>query len=143
GGGDERVVLMGLVEDLNPGIHQLGTDRDRHGAADQARNEREHQVHRADVLVVGRIEKAPPAVRDFVGFLIAIGSVCHRIHCQSLRLRPLVAAGYDHHRIAGAAVAASALCAASLSIAYFCLALLSQLLKSPSFTTCTAIGMKA
>ena len=135
-GGNEHVVGMRVVEDLDARVHQLGADRDRERATDQPGDERKHQVHRADVLVVGRIDKAPPAVRDFVGFLIAIGSVCHRIHCQFLRV-------CDRYRIADVAVAASALGAAPLSIAYFCLALLSQVSKSFSFTTRTAIGMKA
>src|SRR5262249_44786158 len=139
---DENVESVGFVEDLQAWTHQLGADRDRHRAADEPGDERKHQVHRADVLVVGRIEKAPPAVRDLVRFLIAMRGMCHRIHCQSLRLPPLVGRDCRRHRIAGAAVSASTLCAASLSIAYFCLALLSQLLKSPSFTTRTAIGMK-
>ncbi len=34
--GDEHVVSVGVVEDLDAGIHQLGADRDRQRAADQA-----------------------------------------------------------------------------------------------------------
>src|SRR5205807_7210949 len=125
-----------FVKDLQARIHQLGADRDRHSAADQAGHEREHQVHRADVLVIGGIKKAPPAVRDFVRFPIAVRGVCHRIHCQFLRV-------CDRYRAAEVSAAATALCAALLSLPYFCFALLSQVSKSFWFTTRTAIGIKA
>jgi hypothetical protein len=86
--GDEDVEGVGLVKDLQARIHQLGADRDRHRAADQPGDERKHKIHRADVLVIGRIEKAPPPVRNPVRSLIAMRRVCHRIHCESLCLRP-------------------------------------------------------
>ena len=81
--GHEHVVGMGLVEDLDAGIHQLDADHDRHRRADDARDDREHQVHRADVLVVGRIDEAPPSGRMVVRVIVmgVIGRV-------SLRLLP-------------------------------------------------------
>ena len=59
-----------LVEDLQARVLQLHAHGDRQGAADHAGDDREHQVHRADVLVVGRIDEAPPPGR------MAVASPC-------------------------------------------------------------------
>ena len=45
-------------DDLQAGLEQLGADRQRHHAADEEHREREPQVQRADVLVVGRRDPA-------------------------------------------------------------------------------------
>ena len=47
-------------KNLNAGILQLQTDGDRHQTTDHAGNQREHQIHRSDVLVVRRIDEAAP-----------------------------------------------------------------------------------
>ncbi len=60
-------------EDLDAGIHQFGADRHRHGAADHAGDDREDQVERADVLVIGRKEIAPPAGGDAVIRAVIMG----------------------------------------------------------------------
>ena len=83
--GNDDVEVVGLVEDLQAGIHQLDPDQDREDAADHAGDQREHQVHRADVLVVRRIDKAAPAMRDGVSVVIAVCRVCHRVHGKILR----------------------------------------------------------
>ena len=46
------------VEDLDARLLQLHAHDDRQRAADDARDDREDQVERADVLVVGRIDPA-------------------------------------------------------------------------------------
>ena len=51
------------VKSCMPGLLQLDAHADRERAADQAADDREHQVHRADVLVVGRIDEAAPSGR--------------------------------------------------------------------------------
>ena len=61
--GGEHVELMAVVEHLHAGELQLHADGDRHEAADHAGDHGEHQVHRADVLVVGRIDEAAPPGR--------------------------------------------------------------------------------
>ena len=62
----EDVVGMGIGEDLHARLLQLEPHADRQSAADDPREKREDQVHRADVLVVGRIDVAPPAGRVVV-----------------------------------------------------------------------------
>ena len=59
------------VENLDAGLVQLHAHQDREEAADHARDDREPQIHRADVLVVGRIDIAPPAGR--MGVVIVSG----------------------------------------------------------------------
>ena len=51
------------VDELQAGLEQLGADQQRQHAADHQHGEREQQVQRADVLVVGREHPAAPAVR--------------------------------------------------------------------------------
>src|SRR5262249_36081475 len=45
---------------------QLHADRNRHRPADQAGEDREHQVHAPDVFVVRGIDEPPPSVRKGV-----------------------------------------------------------------------------
>ena len=47
--------------------------------ADDAREDREHQVHRADVLVVGRIDPAPPSGR--IGMRVVVMGVIVACRC--------------------------------------------------------------
>ena len=49
------------VENLDARLLQLHAHGDRERSADDPRDDREDQVHRADVLVVGRVDVALPA----------------------------------------------------------------------------------
>ena len=53
----ERVEEL-RVQELQARLEELGADEERHRAAHEEHDEREHQVERADVLVVGREEPA-------------------------------------------------------------------------------------
>ena len=91
--GHEHVVGMGIVEDLDARIHQFGADRDRHRRADDARDDCEHEVHRTDVLVIGRIDEAPPSGRMVVRVIVmgVIGMsrcCCGGCHFQFLPCNP-------------------------------------------------------
>ena len=68
--GHKYVVLVSLVENLHAGKHQFRPDPHRHQGADEPRDEGEHQVHRADVLVIGRIDEPPPAGRKVVRVIV-------------------------------------------------------------------------
>jgi hypothetical protein len=57
-----RVEELG-IDDLQAGLEELAADRQRHDAADEEHREREPQVHRADVLVVGRRDPAHDPLR--------------------------------------------------------------------------------
>ena len=50
------------MEDLDARLLQLHAHSDRQRAADDAGENREYQIERADVLVVGRIDPAHPAM---------------------------------------------------------------------------------
>ena len=84
--GHEHVVGMRIGENLQTRVLQFHPDHDRKDPADQPRANREHEVHRADVFVVGRIEIAPPAGRMIVGFLVRVSSFRHSRH-HHLRIR--------------------------------------------------------
>ncbi len=60
-------------EVLDAGLLQFETHDDRQDAADDPRDDREDQVHRADVLVVGGVEVAAPARRMVV--VVGVGCV--------------------------------------------------------------------
>ena len=77
---DVRAVLAG--EDLNARMHQLHPDGDRHRTADATRDDCEHQVHRADVLVVRRIDIAAPPGGGVVVVVRLVRAVsrCRRSH---------------------------------------------------------------
>ena len=53
-------------------------------AADHAGDDREHQVHRADVLVVGRIDEAAPPGRGVVRVIVAHGRRVRRVRREPL-----------------------------------------------------------
>ena len=74
--GREHVEHMRVMEELQSRMHQFETHSDRQHAPDQSAHERKHQVHRADVLVIGRIEIAPPAAR----MVVVILAVSYRRH---------------------------------------------------------------
>ena len=77
---------MAVVEDLHAGELQLHADGDRHEAADHAGDHGEHEVHRADVLVVGRIDEAAPPGRGVVLVcrVVVVCAVSRRSHYQFL-----------------------------------------------------------
>ena len=68
----EHVIVA--AEDTVPRLGQFHTEDNRHGTTNDPRDNREDQVHRADVLVVGRINVAPPP-RGMVVVMI-VGCVC-------------------------------------------------------------------
>src|SRR5690606_28313449 len=49
-----------------PGLEQLGAKEHRVDAAEEEHEQRERQVHRADVLVVRRVDPATPARQGMV-----------------------------------------------------------------------------
>ena len=65
-----------------PGCLQLHAHGDRERAADDAGDDREDQVHRADVLVVGRIEPAAPAGRMTVLVRVVRAVSCTGCHAH-------------------------------------------------------------
>ena len=98
--GYEHVVGMRVGENLQPRLLQFHPDHDGNDPTDQARADREHEVHRADVFVVGRIEIAPPAAGICVGFLVRTSNFQHSRHHQ-LRIRSdflRIQSGYPSHR---------------------------------------------
>src|SRR5262245_10131748 len=52
---------IGRPKQLNAGFHELVAHQDREQRTEQTSEDGEHQVHRSDVLVVRRIDEAPPA----------------------------------------------------------------------------------
>jgi hypothetical protein len=61
--GDEHVEGMRAGEHLHAGVLQLEPHGERQQTADDARRHRKHQIHGADVLVIGRENISPPAAR--------------------------------------------------------------------------------
>src|SRR5205085_10359729 len=75
-------------------MHQLDADRDRERAADHSADDGEHQVHRADVLVIGRINEAAPTGRRvmlFMRMMLMLRAVsrCGSSHVVLPRIFPL------------------------------------------------------
>ncbi len=60
GGDDDVVELMVIAEQHIARPHQIVADDDRERAANEAHDNREADIERADVLVVGRGEPARP-----------------------------------------------------------------------------------
>ena len=58
-----------------PGLEQFGADDHRHRAADEEHDQREHQVQRADVLVVGREEPALEEALLVAVIVVVVGVV--------------------------------------------------------------------
>ena len=78
-GGDEHVEHFGVAEDLQTRTHQLKAHAHGEQTADNSPHQRKGEVHRADVLVVGRIEPAPPAMRMIIRMGgIGICFMCHQ-----------------------------------------------------------------
>ena len=57
------VVEESRIDDLQAWLEELGADHHRHRAADKEHHAREHQVQRADVLVIGSKQPALDAGR--------------------------------------------------------------------------------
>ena len=62
----------GAGQDLDARLGQLGAHDARDGAADDPRDDREEQVQRADVLVVGRHEPAGEEARLVVRVMMRV-----------------------------------------------------------------------
>jgi hypothetical protein len=73
--GGERIEELG-VDQLQAGLEQLGAQQQSVTPAHEEHREREPQVHRADVLVVGRVQPPPPAVGVVVCVIIVVIEYC-------------------------------------------------------------------
>src|SRR5258708_32880028 len=124
-------------------MHQLEPYADREDPAHQSGEQREYEVHRADALVVGRIEVPPPTVR--VVLLVLAVSFSHRSHeLRSFELSPGLQPLHRSRTHCGSGcAAATALDGGASSRANFFLASSTQAENACSLTTRTAIGMKA
>jgi hypothetical protein len=82
--GDEHVEDMRIREDLHAGLLQFEPHPEREDASDHAAHHGEHEVHRADVLVVGGEHEASPPLRNLV-LVSGRGAFRHRhIHLTLL-----------------------------------------------------------
>ena len=57
-------------ENVHSRRHQFGPDHDRKHGADQASENREDEIERPDILVIGGIEVSPPSGREVVIVLV-------------------------------------------------------------------------
>src|SRR4051812_1503708 len=128
------------MEEVQPRVHQLDADRDRQRAADDSADDGEHQVHRPDVLVIGRIDVAAPSMRRVMLF---VRLVCRCRSCHVLSSTFLTAAARCWFYSAFAPIAAATAMGALSVRAYFFLASSTHAANACSLTTRTAIGMKA
>ena len=97
-------VPSALSRYCTPGCLQLEPHHDREEAADQAGDDGEHEVHRADVLVVRRIDEAPPAGRVMV---VTVRRASWARACRSLMVLALTLSSLSS-RHAAAAIGARA-----------------------------------
>ena len=77
---DERVIGGQLIEkhrvhQLQAGFEQLGANQHGHGAADEEHDQAEHQVHGADVFVIGGENPALDARRGLIMVMIIMGVI--------------------------------------------------------------------
>src|SRR5262249_31132442 len=138
------------------------TDQHRGAAADEEHDARENQVHRADVLVIGRVHPAPPAVRLVIVIVVRLG-VCQGFGHGALSRNKgvgLRGGSFRHHEVpappAAAATAVGAAAGTSRAVsagwpagvagaaACFCSAAFcfSHVAKSSLERASTTIGMK-
>ena len=80
-GGGHLVEELGLHQ-LQARLEQFGTNDHGHRAAEQEHGEAEPQIHRADVLVVGRQHPAHQALGRTVGMVVVMG-IDHSTHGRS------------------------------------------------------------
>ena len=73
--GGNHVVDLRVAEDLQARLHQLGAYNHRQQATEHPAHKSEAQVHRAYVLVIGRVGPTPPAARAVVS--LRIRSISH------------------------------------------------------------------
>ena len=106
-------------------------------------HQRKHQVHRADVLVIGGVDETPPSVRELV--VASSWSVVAVAMVQVLEIARAACACSPRRRQNQFGSDASPRCwsAPFPSRAYFFFASSTQVVKACSLTTRTAIGMKA
>jgi hypothetical protein len=77
---DERMIGGHLIEEhgvhqLQAGFEQLGANQHGHGAADEEHDQAEHQVHGADVFVIGGEDPALDARRGLTMVMIVVGVI--------------------------------------------------------------------
>jgi hypothetical protein len=72
--GGEHVEHVSVVENLEPRLLQLESHADGQDGPDHAGDHREHEIHRADVFVVGGIDEAAPTGRNVMR--VVMGLVC-------------------------------------------------------------------
>src|SRR5690606_33994161 len=119
------------VDDLHAGHEQLGTDDQRHRAANEEHQQREQQVQGTDVLVVGSEEPAIDKAGLVVVCVVGCGVRGHGL--------PSIRMGYCTAASVSPAVMAVAAVAAPLASASFCA---SQASNSSRGTALTTMGMK-
>jgi hypothetical protein len=74
----EDIEHLGIAENLHAGLHELGAHAHRQETADDAPDHGQDQVHRPDVLVVGREEPTPdPRWMVVVMDVFGMGGMCH------------------------------------------------------------------
>nr|GEU28092.1 hypothetical protein [Tanacetum cinerariifolium] len=98
--GGELVEEFGL-EELQARMEQLAADHQRQHAARQQHDEREPQVQRADILVIGGKQPARQAMRVRMGFIVGmavIDSACAHV-CLLLGVAGLFACSHDFGRL--------------------------------------------
>jgi hypothetical protein len=91
--GGQLVEELG-AHDLQTRLEQFGTDHQRHHAPGEEHGEREDQVQRTDVLVIGCEQPPTPAMRRFVGVvavhvLVARGYIVSDARHDNLLIRIL------------------------------------------------------
>ncbi len=77
------------IDELQPGFEQFGSNDHGHCAADEKHDQAEHQVHGADVFVVGGEQPAlDPGGRPIVVLVVLLevgGAACFK-HCHGRSL---------------------------------------------------------
>ena len=74
---DERVIDLGIAEDLQARMHKFCPDPHRKHPADYTAHDGEGEVHRSDVLVIGRVNPSPPAMWMIVVCGFCLDAICH------------------------------------------------------------------
>ena len=73
----EHIVGLRIGEILKARLLELETHRDGEEATDQTRDDRENQIHRADVFVIGRHDPTLPTRRVAMVGIMRSRCVCH------------------------------------------------------------------
>src|ERR1700682_991507 len=64
------------IDELQPGLKQFRPDDHGHRAADEKHDQAEHQVHGADVFVVGREQPTLDSSSRLIEFIVVSGVAC-------------------------------------------------------------------